>query len=308
MKETRLLLLMISVCLVLATAVGAAAQEIAISVDHASFCGHDLPQMRKQFAEIGLPTDYGGRHTAVTHMALLGFGDGSYLELIAPQDAQARISEDQKWRTAMLGDAGPCAWAVNVHDVEIEIERLSEVGLEGKGPLEGSRRKPDGTLLQWETGMVGPGEPGSSLPFFIHDKTDRRQRVLPSASLVGSDLQGVGIVVIGVSDLDAVVSRFRKAYGFRVPEIHDEPEFGARVAYFEGTPVMLATPLGASGWLAERLRKFGDKPAAYLLWTSNFRSSSAHFNLVSPMLLARKQVAWFSPSVLGGTRLGVIEK
>jgi len=308
MKETRLLLLLLTVFLELATAAGAVAQNIAISVDHASFCGHDLAQMQKQFAEIGLPTDYGGRHTAVTHMALLGFGDGSYLELIAPQDAQAQIPEDQKWRTAMLGDAGPCAWAINVRDVKLEIERLSKVGLEGKGPVEGSRRKPDGTLLQWETGSAGPGDPGSCLPFFIHDKTDRRQRILPSVSLAGSDLQGVGIVVIGVSDLDVAVSRFRKAYGFQAPEIRDEPEFGARLAYFEDTPVMLATPQGASGWLAERLRKFGDKPAAYLIRTNNFRGTSAHFNLVSPMLLAEKHVAWFSPGVLGGTRLGVIEK
>lgn len=299
---------MVSLCLVVATASGTVAQEMGITVDHASFCGHDLAQMQKQFAAVGLPTDYGGRHTAVTQMAQLGFGDGSYLELIAPQDIQARIPENQKWRSAMLGDAGPCAWAINVPDVKLELERLSKAGLEGTGPLEGSRRRPDGTLLEWETGSVGPGDPGSSLPFFIHDKTDRRQRVLPSVSLAGSDLLGIGIVVIGISDLDSVVSRFRKAYGFRAPETLDDPEFGARLAYFDGTPVMLATPLGAGGWLAERLRKFGDKPVAYLLSTSNFSSSSARFNLVSPMLLARRHVAWFSPDVLGGTRLGVIEK
>lgn len=59
--------------------------SMQLKVDHASVCGPDLEPMRQAFASVGLVTDYGGPHASVTHMALLGFEDGSYLELIAPQ-------------------------------------------------------------------------------------------------------------------------------------------------------------------------------------------------------------------------------
>lgn len=49
-----------------------------IRVDHASVRGRDLAAMRKVFADAGLAPDYGGPHASgITHMALLGFEDGS---------------------------------------------------------------------------------------------------------------------------------------------------------------------------------------------------------------------------------------
>jgi hypothetical protein len=241
-------------------------------------------------------------------MALLGFSDGSYLELIAPQQPQKPLRLDQRWRESMLADAGPCAWALGVTDVGAEVERLKRIGFDAVGPLPGTRKKPDGTILRWETGAVQPGEPGSILPFFIHDKTDRRLRVQPSANLVNSELTGIAVVVIGVRNLDASIARFRRAYGLRAPEIHEEKGVGARIAYFRGTPVILAAPLMEHGWLAQRVRKYGDKPAAYLLGTNDFDRTSTQFGLVSTMRFGGRSVAWFSPPILGGMRLGVIQK
>jgi hypothetical protein len=113
----------------------------------------------------------------------------------------------------MLADAGPCAWAVGVADVGAEVNRLSRLGLDAVGPLPGTRKKPDGTVLQWETGAVRPGDSGSVLPFFIRDKTDRRQRVRPSATFVNSELAGIAAIVIGVRDLGDTIAQFRRAYG-----------------------------------------------------------------------------------------------
>ena len=77
----------------------------SLKVDHASVCGSDLEAMRQALAEVGLKTDYGGPHAnGVTHMALLGFEDGSYLELIAPQRAGAVEGSD--WAKFMTADAG----------------------------------------------------------------------------------------------------------------------------------------------------------------------------------------------------------
>ena len=51
----------------------------------------------------------------------------------------------------------------------------------------------------------------------IQDKTPRELRVKPSASVKGSALNGIAVVVIGVKDLDAAIASFRKAYGLVRP-------------------------------------------------------------------------------------------
>ncbi len=275
-------------------------------VDHVTYCGSDLKDLQAKFQHFGLPVEYGGRHAAVTHMALIGFGNGTYLELIAPFDPHGPLPAGQRWGRAMTEDAGPCAWALNVDDVSAEVTRLINLGLDVAGPIPGARNKPDGTNLQWETGFVRPGDPGTLLPFFIHDKTDRSQRVQPAAALANTELVGVVGVVLGVRDLGAAVAKFRTVYGMSAPHIYEDGVFGARVAYFDGTPIFLAMPLGNTGWLAERIHRFGELPAAFLIGTRDFRASAKKFALQETLRFAGRPVAWFSPSVFRGTRVGII--
>jgi len=41
--------------------------------------------------------------------------------------------------------------------------------------------------------------------------------------------------------------------------------FGARLAVFTGTPVVLAEPLNTHSWIAERIQRFGEGPCAFVL-------------------------------------------
>jgi hypothetical protein len=281
------------------------AAVLPLKVDHASVCGSELEPLQQAFAAAGLRTDYGGPHAnGVTHMALLGFEDGSYLELIAPQKPGAVEGSD--WAKFMAANAGACAWAVAVDDIHSEIARLKRSGIEVEGPFPGSRRRPDGTLLQWETARVGGGTPGATLPFLIQDKTPRRLRMQPSASIKRSGLNGIAIVVLGVSDFDAATVLFRQAYGWPAPVIEEHREFGARMAYFAGTPVLLAAPLDRSSWLAERLEQVGESPVAFLLSTSPSDSVVRQFKLSQETAWFKQKVAWFNPKQLRGVRLGVI--
>jgi hypothetical protein len=284
------------------------APQIKLTVDHATYCASDLAIAQSKFRDLGLPPRFGGAHSSVTHMALIGFRDGSYLELVAPQEPQRAIPPQQKWRELMLDDAGPCAWTVKVPEVGAEVKRLTALNLTVAGPLPGSRKKPDGKVLLWETGFVRPGDPGSMLPFFIGDKTPRRWRVAPSKDLLGSGLVGLSKVVIAVKDLEQCVAKFRLAYGLPAPEMYTDVAISARTAWFESSPVVLAAPMEATGWLSERIAKYGDRPAAFLLGTDSLEDSVKKFALRSPMRLAGKSIAWFSPSVLGGMRVGVIEE
>lgn len=275
-----------------------------IKVDHASVCGSKLDALQKEFAAVGLKAEYGGPHAhGGTQMALLGFDDGSYLELIAPREGQT--AGDSSWAKMIAGDAGPCAWAIGTRALKEDLDELKARGLSVEGPSAGSRTRPDGTVIQWETGGVGNQAPGAILPFMIQDKTPRELRVRPSASVKGSGLKGIEIVVIGVKDLDASVALFRRTYGWNAPQFEEHKDFGARMAYFPGTPVMLAESFGKQSWLENRLQRFGQSPAAYLLGASDLRSG--RFVLSPAENWFGRKVSWFDPKTLGGIHLGVVE-
>lgn len=275
-----------------------------LRLDHATVCGSDLEAMRRAFHNVGLITTYGGRHAnGVTHMDILPFEDGSYLELIAPiaplQGASGMMSG---WARLMEGNAGAGAWAVQSSDIQGETTRLRAAGIEVRGPEAGSRKRPDGTVLEWETALVGPGTAGSVLPFVIQDKTARGLRVPAPAS--PSVFGGVAVVVLGVRDLEASVALFRKAYEWEAPQFQHHEDFG-RIAFFLETPVMLAAPREEKSWLAQRIARFGECPAAFLLETPDFRAAKIRHPLGPEELWWGRKVAWFEGKDLR-VKLGMI--
>jgi hypothetical protein len=277
-----------------------------LSIDHVTVCGSNLEEMRRAFHRIGLSTTYGGRHSnGVTHMDILTFEDGSYVELIAPigqvQGAPGMMSA---WLPRMEGDAGAGAWAVRSNDIHADAARVRAAGIEVRGPEAGSRQRPDGARLEWETAIAGPGPAGSVLPFIIQDKTARSLRVPAPASR--SVIRGVATIVIGVRDLAASAELFRRAYQSDAPLFEEHPGFG-RIAFFSGTPVVLAAPPHVKFWLADRIARFGECPAAFLLEVRDLQLAKDRFSLglEEPWLGGR--VAWFAEKELR-VNLGVIAR
>ncbi len=88
-----------------------------VQIDHIVIAGSDLAALRAQSEARGLPSIEGGVHVGgQTHNALIGFPNGTYLELIAPTPGNTAPdhawSEFMRtdgvrleWRTAKLGDA-----------------------------------------------------------------------------------------------------------------------------------------------------------------------------------------------------------
>jgi len=306
-SRRRRMVVLLVVVLLGSTAVAQVASKspVFFNIDHASLCGSNLDNLRQAFASVGLTTDYGGPHaTGGTHMALLGFDDGSYLELIAPQDATA--AQSSGWAKFMSADAGPCAWAVEPKDIDAEVQRLKAAGTAVTGPENGTRKRPDGMNIEWQVANVGSGTPGALLPFLIQDRTPRQWRVAPSASVQGSMLTGVEIVVLAVNDLNSAISLFRKTYNWAEPIIEDHGDFGAKLAYFPGQPVVLAMPNGGKSFLAERLQKFGESPAAYLLATNDYNAANKKFKLSGAKPWFSQRVGWFDQGKLKGIKIGVI--
>ena len=245
-----------------------------LTIDHVTVAGKDLKAMQATLAALGIATEYGGPHSNhATEMALTSFPDGSYLELIAIQPkADPAAVAAHYWSKQMQNDAGPTAWAVRPGDLAAEVKRLQASGVVVTAPARAGRARPDGVRLDWETAKVGKEPNGTFFPFLIRDFTPREQRAYPSGKPTTQDFSGVAQVVIAVRDLAASVQRYRKAYGLPAPVEQDDSRFGARLAWFRGTPVVLATPVNPQSWLAGRLDKIGEGPCAFILRARNAKS------------------------------------
>jgi hypothetical protein len=255
-------------------------------IDHVTVAGKDVKAMTEALRNVaGINAEYGGPHSNhATEMALASFPDGSYLELIAIQSkADPAALAAHYWHKFMEADAGPSAWAIRPADLDAEVQRLRKAGVAVADPGKSGRKRPDGVQLDWETAQVGPTN-GGFFPFMIRDFTPRENRAFPSGKPTKSEFAGVTKVVIGVQDLDAAIARYRQAYGLAAPQRQDDATFGAKLAWFPETPVVLAAPLGSESWLQARLQRFGEAPCAFVLETH-------------PIASGRPPSKWFGASI-----------
>jgi hypothetical protein len=252
-------------------------------IDHVTVAGRSVEAMQKALDAAGIPSEYGGPHSNhATEMALASFPDGSYLELIAIQPkADPAALAAHYWYKFMEADAGPCAWAIRPADLSAEVERLRKAGIAVTDPHRAGRKRPDGVELDWETAQVGPTN-GGFFPFMIHDFTPRENRAFPTGKPTTDRFTGVVKVVIGVRDLDDAIAHYRRAYGLAEPERQDDTAFGAKLASFPGTPVVLATPISAQSWLTARIDQFGEAPCAFVLGKGNGPVRFEHISWLDP--------------------------
>jgi hypothetical protein len=242
-----------------------------IKIDHVTLAGVHLDSMREAFTvATGIPTEYGGPHANhVTEMALASFPDGSYLELMGIQQrADPAGVSSHTWSQFLRNNGGPCAFALRVTDVNTEIKRLKIAGIRVGVAEKSGRTRPDGVALSWETADVGPGPRGSFFPFLIRDFTPRDNRVYPSGKATTTRCGGIGLVVIGVHDLEGSIAQYRQAFDLPAPKRQRDEAFGANLGWFEGSPVMLAAPMMSDSWLGRRIAQYGDSPCAFVLTTT----------------------------------------
>jgi len=267
LSEPAIISVMRPVLALMITALALSASDLKI--DHVTLAGAHLDSMREAFtAATGIPTEYGGPHANhVTEMALASFPDGSYPELMGIlREADPAAVASHTWSQFLRNDGGPCAFALRVADVNAEIERLKRAGIHVGTAEKSGRTGPDGVALSWETADVGQGPRGSFFPFLIRDFTPRENRAYPSGK--PTTMRFIGLVVIGVHDLEASTAQYEKAFDLLAPRRQRDEAFGANLAWFEGSPVVLAAPMTPDSWLARRIAPYGNSPCAFVLTTT----------------------------------------
>ena len=266
-----------------------------IKIDHVATAVTDLKSMQPRFEAVtGIAMEYGGKHSNhASEMALVSFPDGSYMEMIAIQpEADPKAVEAHEWSQFLKGNAGPTAWALSVRNLKEERARLQAAGIRVSDEVPNGRARPDGLRLSWATVEMGSGPRGAFLPFLIQDFSRREDRIYPGGKPTTDKYTGVAKVVLAVKDLNAAIAQYRKTWGLAEPKRQDDADFGAHLAWFEGTPVILAQPLVADSWLGKHVRRYGDSACA---WLFGSRATAA----APKTTWFGRDVTWFDDAKLG---------
>src|SRR5215475_8766884 len=142
-------------------------------LDHILLGSSDL-QQGIAFVEkhTGVRAQFGGVHPGRgTQNALLSLGERRYLEIIAPDPAQPDVKNPLAPQLHSLKEPRLVGWAAHPGDIAAFAGKLRAAGVEFHGPIPGSRKRPDGRLLQWQTLGLGDDAEGL-LPFFIEWAAD----------------------------------------------------------------------------------------------------------------------------------------
>ena len=157
------------------SAEGESLRAAVSAVDHLLLGVSDLDQgIAWVEKRTGVKAAVGGTHPGVgTRNALLSLGGRRYLEIIAPDPAQTAYNFPIDVRK--LTEPRLVTWAAGTDDIDSIVKKAREAGHEMFGPREGSRKRPDGRVLQWKTlGVLNKfGADGvEPVPFFIEWAAD----------------------------------------------------------------------------------------------------------------------------------------
>lgn len=239
-------------------------RRMLLGLDHVVIAVSDLSAgMARLESTLGLTVIEGGEHPgAGTHNAVARFG-AEYLELISvhnPVEARATAARRNLLEFLDRGE-GLLGYALASDDLERDVAEASARGLQLEGPVPGSRKRPDGSVISWKKAGV-PGDPwGRKLPFLIQHETsieERRSWAPKEGHRLGTT--GIPLLSVAVNDLDGSADAYRRLLG-EPPEVVEEvPALPARRARFQVGcfRVELLQPMAKDGGLADFVRREGD--------------------------------------------------
>jgi catechol 2,3-dioxygenase-like lactoylglutathione lyase family enzyme len=178
-------------------------------LDHLVILTEDLDRATRGYERLGFSVTPGGEHAdGLTRNALVPFGDGSYLELVAFVNRKDARDNVWGWRRFLSSGGGLIDYCAASDDLRADVEKLRAGGFEVDGPTEGGRRRSDGKELRWLIAIIR--QEGRLLPFLIEDLTPRELRV-PGGSAAEHPNGAIGIHSLKIATPSA--ERAKRGFG-----------------------------------------------------------------------------------------------
>jgi glyoxalase-like protein len=179
----------------------------------------------------GVRAVFGGVHPGRgTRNALLSLGPRRYLEIIAPDPAQAAAGPGHELleRLRAMQEPRLVGWAAHTGDLAGVAQKAAAAGIAIETPRDGSRARPDGKTLRWKSFSLKEDYAGV-LPFFIEWSADS---VHPSQDAPsGCTLQHFFVESPAVKDVRLVAGKLGLDLDVKPGK---KPFLGARIAGKKG--------------------------------------------------------------------------
>lgn len=235
-----------------------------LGLDHVVIAVHDLDAAGRQLGHaLGVTVTPGGIHPNVgTQNSIIRFGV-EYIELISVRDETEAASSDRSRvviESLRRGD-GLLGYALGSDGLDADMAEAAGRNIRLTGPISGSRRRPDGSVMTWQQAYVANDPYGHVLPFLIQHgaSVQERRRWAPPQ---GHPLRvtGIPLLSVAVGNLETSIESYRHLLG-TAPEVVEEvpalPALRARFVVGNFRTELLQPTTSTTG-LAEFVRGNGD--------------------------------------------------
>ncbi|KKO55337.1 VOC family protein [Paenibacillus sp. DMB20] len=245
----------------------------ALTFDHAVHFVDKPEHLPAELAKLGIHTVTGGRHESIGTYNALTYFDLSYIEWIGIFDPKLLPPYQETHRFGLVDTLAGDGYAKGLSRIALRTERIDELaahlagqGLEVVGPIDCSRRRPDGKLLSWKLLFAGLADEGLPLPFFIQwDDSDEARRLdLSSNGTITDHARGslaLDYVAFTVRNLQETVRNWTNWLGLKAGEaVYDDYWKGKKQAlHLENLLLMFIEP-ETDGPAWNVLQERGERP------------------------------------------------
>lgn len=226
-------------------------------IDHIVIAVPSLERAVETYRRLGFSVVEGGQHPYGSHNALIGFEDGSYIELLGFYEESPA---HPWWDLLHERGGGLIDFCLSTDDIRADLAAFRAQGVAAGDLTEGGRRRPDGYEVKWINNKVGGAFQGL-IPFIIEDVTPRAQR-LPSETTHANGVTGIHCLSLATADTERYGAIMGAVLG-RDGQSFVDDELGASGIRFQvGSHVLeYLSPKDSSSPLRAHLA--GNRPAPY---------------------------------------------
>lgn len=222
------------------------------------------------FKEKGINVVEGGAHNRGGTYNTLSYFDLSYIEFLGTTDIE--LLKDMEHPGHSLLETivnnnfkeGFAKFAIRTTNIEAAAKHFREKGLTANGPFPLARKRPDGSVIEWQ--LLYPGEKGESLglPFIIqwNESDEERKKDLTERNTITehpSEAQ-FSHLTFAVDDLTKTVQKWSNYLNLKTGHVSFDEELQAntQTLLLPGGNLVFASPTG-DGIVSNILEQHGEK-------------------------------------------------
>ena len=226
-------------------------------VDHIVLAVNSLERAIERYRGLGFTVVEGGKHPYGSYNALIGFADGSYIELLGFYEE----SPDHPWWDLLHERGGGLVdFCLATDDIRADHAAFRAQGVECSELVQGGRSRPDGYTVKWINNKV-QGEWQGLIPFIIEDLTPREER-LPRETEHANGVTGIERVSFATSDVARYAGVMSAVTGAAGETVRDDELSASGLCLRVGEHTLeYLTPDSAEGPVAAHLA--ANRPAPY---------------------------------------------